>query len=50
MDQITQKIKDTRLKSGSFYALANLLLEGILKKTNQFNSEMKEFYDRTGQA
>lgn len=50
MDRITRKIKDNRLKSGSFYALANLLLEGILKISNKFNSEIKEFYDKTRQT
>jgi hypothetical protein len=50
MDQIAHKIKDTRLKSGSFYALANLILEGILKNSNKFNSEMKDFYDKTRQT
>lgn len=50
MDQIAHKIKDTRLKSGSFYALANLLVEGILKISSKFNSEMKEFYDKTRQT
>lgn len=50
MDRITRKIKDTRLKSVSFYALANLLLEGILKNSNNFSLAIKDFYDKTTQA
>jgi hypothetical protein len=50
MDRITRKMNDQRLKSGSFYALANLLAEGILKISSKFNSEMKEFYDKTRQT
>ena len=50
MDRISHKIYDSRLKSSSFYALANLLLESILKNSNSFNSEMKKFYDKTRQT
>ncbi|MBF0548523.1 MAG: hypothetical protein HQM08_29090 [Candidatus Riflebacteria bacterium] len=47
MKRISCKFKDERLKSGSFNALANILLENIFKNSNSFFSEIKEFYDRT---
>ncbi len=42
--------KDPRLKSRTFYAQANLLAGGLLSNWGPFQTNMKEFYDRSGRA
>jgi hypothetical protein len=46
MKKVTYKSIDSRLKSNSFYAQANLLVEGILKQLKPFSRALEEFYDR----
>ena len=49
MQKIIYKSNDTRFKSNSFFAQANLLAGGILCKINRFSKRLREFYDRSGQ-
>ena len=46
MKKVTYKSIDSRFKSNSFYAQANLLVEGILKQLKPFSRALEEFYDR----
>jgi hypothetical protein len=48
MQKIIYKSNDTRFKSNSFFAQANLLAGGILCKMNRFSKELGDFYDRSG--
>lgn len=48
MQKIIYKTADTRLKSNSFFAQANLLAGGILCKMNRFSKKLGDFYDRSG--
>ena len=56
--EITQKYmrrlilicNDTRLKTNTFYAQANLLSGGILRQIDAFTQAIRQFYDRSGQA
>jgi hypothetical protein len=48
MQRIVYKSNDTRFKSNSFFAQANLLAGGILSKMNRFSKKLGEFYDRSG--
>jgi len=50
MKRVICKTQDKRLKSSSFYALANLLSESILEQTGEFCATIKEFYDKTRQS
>jgi hypothetical protein len=56
--EITQKYmrrlilicNDTRLKTNTFYAQANLLSGGILRQLDAFAQAIRQFYDRSGQT
>lgn len=56
--EITQKYmrrlilicNDTRLKTNTFYAQANLLSGGILRQLDTFTQTIRQFYDRSRQA
>ncbi|MHC4858348.1 MAG: chromosome partitioning protein ParB [Planctomycetota bacterium] len=56
--EITQKYmrrlilicNDTRLKTNTFYAQANLLSGGILRQLDAFTRAIRQFYDRSRQA
>jgi hypothetical protein len=56
--EITQKYmrrlilicNDTRLKTNTFYAQANLLSGGILRQIDAFTEAIRQFYDRSRQA
>lgn len=56
--EITQKYmrrlilicNDTRLKTNTFYAQANLLSDGILRQLDTFTQTIRQFYDRSRQA
>jgi len=50
MNRLILKCTDSRLKSRSFYAQANLLSGGILRQLDPFTQAIRQFYDRTGQA
>lgn len=50
MQRLILKCNDTRFKTSSFYAQANLLSGGILRQLNAFTQEIRQFYDRTGQT
>ena len=48
MQKIIYKSTDTRFKSNSFFAQANLLTGGILCKMKRFSKKLGDFYDRSG--
>jgi hypothetical protein len=48
IQRVIRKSKDTRFKSNSFFAQANLLAGGILSKISIFTHQLRDFYDRTG--
>lgn len=50
MHRVTYKSKDTRYKSNSFFAQANLLAGGILSKMDIFSKAVKDFHDRSGKT
>jgi hypothetical protein len=50
MQRFILKCNDTRLKTSSFYAQANLLSGGILRQLDAFTQAIRQFYDRTGQT
>jgi len=50
MQRVTHRSKDTRFKTSSFYAQANLLAGGIVRQIEIFSKAMREFYDRSGKA
>jgi len=50
MHHLIYKSGDTRLKTASFYAQANLLAGGILRQMNLFEKAMRQLNDRSGQA
>jgi len=50
MQRVTYKIKDSRLKTNSFYSQADLLAGGILRQVEVFTKAVREFYDRSGQT
>jgi len=50
MRQLILKCNDTRFKSSSFYAQANLLSGGILRQIEAFTQAIRQFYDRTGKT
>jgi hypothetical protein len=50
MQRFILKCNDTRFKTNTFYAQANLLSGGILRQLDAFNQAIRQFYDRTGQT
>ena len=50
MRRLLLKCNDTRFKTRSFYAQANLLSGGILRQLDTFTQAMRQFYDRTGKT
>jgi hypothetical protein len=50
MQRFILKCNDTRLKTSTFYAQANLLSGGILRQLEAFTPAIRQFYDRTGQT
>ena len=50
MQRVTYRSKDTRFRTSSFYAQANLLAGGIVRQIEVFSKAMREFYDRSGKA
>ncbi|MFH2219602.1 MAG: chromosome partitioning protein ParB [Pseudomonadota bacterium] len=50
MQRICLKIADRRLKNPSFFAQANLLAGGILRRLDAFSQAIRSFYDRSGQT
>jgi len=50
MQRFILKCNDTRLKTSSFYAQANLLSGGILRQLDAFTHAIRQFYDRSGQT
>jgi hypothetical protein len=50
MQRLILKCNDTRFKSRSFYAQANLLSGAILKQLNPFTQAIRQFYDRSRQT
>jgi hypothetical protein len=50
MRRITVRCKETRFKTGAFFAQANLLTGGILRQMDFFTQAVREFHDRSGKA
>jgi len=50
MQRLILKCNDTRFKTNTFYAQANLLSGGILRQLDAFTQAIRQFYDRTGQT
>jgi hypothetical protein len=50
LQRVTARCHDPRLKSRAFFAQANLLAGGLLSHWEPFETNMKEFYDRSGHA
>ena len=50
LQRVTVKCNDSRLKSRSFYAQANLLVGGLLSILETFGQTMRAFHDRSGHA
>jgi hypothetical protein len=50
MQRLTHRSKDTRFKTRSFHAQANLLAGGIVRQMEIFSKAIREFYDRSGKA
>jgi hypothetical protein len=50
MQRLILRCNDSRLKSRSFYAQANLLSGGILRQLDSFTQAIRQFYDRSRQA
>jgi len=48
MERVTYKSVDPRLKTGEFFAQANLLVGGILNRLENFSDAMEVFHDRSG--
>ena len=48
MQRLILKCNDTRFKTNTFYAQANLLSGGILRQLDDFHQAIRRFYDRTG--
>lgn len=47
MHRMIYASRDSRLKSRSFYAQANVLAGGILKQMEKFSTAIQEFYDKS---
>ena len=50
MSRVVFKSKDGRFKTDSFFAQANLITGGILRRMDVFNKAIREFHDRTGKT
>ena len=50
MQRVTAKTRNPVLKTGAFFAQANLLTGGILRQSDPFLEAIRVFHDRTGQA
>ncbi|MBT8330720.1 MAG: chromosome partitioning protein ParB, partial [Deltaproteobacteria bacterium] len=50
MQRLTLKCNDSRFKTNTFYAQANLLAGGILRQLDAFTQAIGKFYDRSGQT
>ncbi len=50
MQRVIAKTKHSKYETGAFFAQANLLTGGILRKSKLFLKAIKIFHDRTGQA
>ncbi len=50
MRKVIYKSTDTRLKTASFHAQANLLAGGILRQINSFAEALRGLHDRSGQT
>ena len=50
MQRVAAKTKHPKYKTNAFFAQANLLTGGILRRTDSFFKAIKAFHDRTGQA
>jgi hypothetical protein len=50
MNRVVCKSKDSRFKTSSFFAQANLITGGVLRQMDIFNKAIREFHDRTGKT
>jgi hypothetical protein len=50
MQRLILKCDDSRFKTNTFYAQANLLSGGILRQLDAFTQAIGKFYDRSGQT
>jgi hypothetical protein len=50
MQRLILKCNDSRFKTNTFYAQANLLSGGILRQLDAFTQAIGKFYDRSGQT
>jgi len=50
MQRVVTKTKHSTYKTNTFFAQANLLTGGILRRTDTFLKTIKAFHDRTGKA
>lgn len=50
MQRLCCRVADRRLKSPSFFAQANLLAGGIVRRLDAFSQAIRSFYDRSGQT
>ena len=50
MQRVAANMQHSKYQTGAFFAQANLLTGGILRKSESFLKAMRSFHDRTGQA
>ena len=50
MQRVSYKADDSRYKSSSFFAQANILTGGIIRQLEGFSRAIKALHDRTGEA
>ncbi len=50
MQRLILKCNDTRFKTNTFYAQANILAGGIIRQLDPFTQAVRQFYDRSRQA
>ena len=50
MQKLTARCRDSRYKTGAFFAQANLLSGGIVRQIESFTKAIKEFHDRSRQT
>jgi len=50
MQRLILKCNDSRFKTNTFFAQANLLSGGILRQLDAFTQAIRQFYDRSGQT
>lgn len=50
MQKLTLRCRDSRYKTGAFFAQANLLSGGIIRQIESFTRAIKDFHDRTRQT